>query len=310
VPMLRMAGMRKRAYDRNEAIEYRSSALKASRGPAALGLWFWPEQRGLFMGKTPSRVEVIMLGTGTSHGVPMIGCDCAVCASSDPRDTRTRPSIFVRFGEQSILVDTSPELRVQCLANDISRVDAVLFTHHHADHVVGLDDLRRFNWIQGTPIEVYATQRTFSSLHKMFSYAFTPPSNNPTSKPELRANLITHDPFTVGEETIVPVPLWHGDLQVLGFRFGGFAYCTDCSDIPESSRRFLTDLDVLVLDAVRRKPHSTHFSVDQAVEMAQIINARQTYFTHIAHGLQHEATNAELPQDIELAYDGQRIVLQ
>jgi phosphoribosyl 1,2-cyclic phosphate phosphodiesterase len=239
----------------------------------------------------------------------MIGCECAVCGSDDPKDSRSRPSIFVRYGDVNILVDTSPELRLQCLANGVKHVDAVLFTHHHADHVLGLDDLRRFNWIQGGPVDVYATERTFSALRQMFPYAFQPrPDGSSTSRPALNGITISTEPFTVGDETIVPVPLMHDSLPVLGFRFGRFAYCTDCSAIPESSRPLLADLDVLVLDAVRHKPHPSHFSLEQAIEMAGVIGARQTYFTHIAHGLKHDQTSATLPEGVALAYDGLRFV--
>jgi phosphoribosyl 1,2-cyclic phosphate phosphodiesterase len=261
------------------------------------------------MGVGKPRIEVVMLGTGTSHGVPMIGCECAVCGSDDPKDHRSRPSIFVRYGEVNILVDASPELRLQCLDNRIKRVDAVLFTHHHADHVLGLDDLRRFNWLQHGPVDVYATEQTFEALNKMFPYAFQPQASGSTSRPELNCTTISTEPFTIGGRRIIPIPLMHDSMPVLGFRFGRFAYCTDCSAIPESSRPLLTNLDVFVLDAVRRKPHPAHFNLARAIEMAGVIGARQTYFTHIAHGLSHAQTSAELPEGIALAYDGLRFVV-
>jgi len=251
-------------------------------------------------------VEVVILGSGTSHGVPMIGCRCAVCTSADPRDQRTRPSIFVRMGGARILVDTAPELRLQCIANGIDAVDAVLFTHHHADHVMGLDDLRRFNWIMKKRIPCYGAERTLAALRRMFSYAFEAAPDSPHSKPELELITIKDQPFTLGGETIIPIPLMHGPLPILGFRFGRFAYCTDCSVIPADSMSLLDGLDVLVLDALRLTPHPTHLSIEQAVALAQRIAAGRTYFTHMAHQLQHAQTNATLPRGVELAYDGLR----
>ncbi len=252
--------------------------------------------------------RVILLGTGTSHGVPMIGCDCPVCTSSDPRDTRTRSSIVVQVEGGAILIDTSPELRVQCLACRITRVDAVLFTHAHADHVVGLDDLRRFNWLQKSPLTCYGDAQTIRTLERMFSYAFDHRQSYISSKPQLFLSEIT-GPFELVGQRIVPIPLFHGPLPVLGFRFGGFAYCTDCSVIPDGSFELLKDLDVLVLDALRHKPHPTHFTLEQAVEAAGRIGAKQTYFTHIAHELGHASTNASLPAGMALGYDGQVIEL-
>lgn len=259
------------------------------------------------MGGGVGSVEVIILGSGTSHGVPMIGCHCAVCNSPDPRDKRTRPSIFVRTAGQRILVDTATELRLQCVANGIDSIDAVLFTHHHADHVVGLDDLRRFNWITQRHVSCYGTERTVDRIRQMFAYAFEPAPDSPHTRPNVELITIDTEPLTIGDAMVTPIPLMHGPLPVLGFRFGNFAYCTDCNYIPDESMARLEGLDVLVLDAVRRKPHTTHFNVAQAVEMARRINPRQTYFTHIAHGLKHEETNRELPDGIALAYDGLRI---
>ena len=251
-------------------------------------------------------VEVVMLGTGTSHGVPMIGCTCPVCLSDDPRDKRTRPSIWIRMGDVRILVDTAPELRLQCLANKIDAVDAVLFTHHHADHVSGLDDLRRFNWLMKRAMPCYGTERTLAAIRRMFLYAFEPAGDSPHSRPELELHPIGDAPVRVGGEMIIPIPLLHGPMPVLGFRFGRFAYCTDCSEIPVESMSRLRDLDLLVLDALRPTPHPTHLSVDQAVDLARRIGARRTYFTHMAHQLKHAETNAGLPDGIELGYDGLR----
>lgn len=254
-------------------------------------------------------MEVVVLGSGTSHGVPMIGCDCAVCTSTDERDKRSRPSIWVRVGETRLLIDTAPELRLQCVANGIDRVDAVLFTHHHADHVTGLDDLRRFNWLMKKPVPCYGTDRTLKGLSNMFSYAFREAHDSPHSRPHLELHAIDDSPFHVGEVEVIPIPMMHGPLPVVGFRFGRFAYCTDCSFIPEESFAKLEGLDALILDALRSTPHPAHFNLEQAVEAAGRIAAKQTYFTHIAHELSHKDTNAKLPDGMALAHDGLRIAL-
>ncbi len=254
-------------------------------------------------------MKVTFLGTGTSHGIPMIGCDCDVCTSNDPRDRRMRVSIAVEYEDGcTILVDTTPELRLQCLAHDVRRCDAVLFTHHHADHITGLDDLRRFNWIQGQPIECYGLPSTLDRLTRMFDYAFTHDPDYPSAKPHLIIRPVD-GAFEVCGKRIVPVPLMHGPMEILGFRFGRFAYCTDCNAVPPSSMPLLEDLDVLVLDALRVRTHPTHFNLEQAVECARRIGARQTLFTHIAHELLHERTNHQLPEGMALAYDGQQVVL-
>ena len=237
----------------------------------------------------------------------MIGCDCDVCNSPDPHDKRMRSSIWVRFGRTCLLVDASPELRFQCINNNITRADAVLFTHHHADHVNGIDDLRRFNSMTKRAVPCYGMRQTLDNLSRSFSYAFSADPDSPHSRPRLELYEIGTEPFTVGDARIVPIPLMHGPLPVLGFRFGAFAYCTDCSLIPEESLARLADLDVLVLGAPLRRRHPAHFNLEEAVEMAQRIGARQTYFTHITHYLGHEATNRELPDAMALAYDGQRI---
>lgn len=236
----------------------------------------------------------------------MIGCRCAVCTSTDPKDKRTRPSLWVSAGGVRLLIDAAPELRLQCLAQGIDAVDAVLFTHHHADHVAGLDDVRRFNHLMKKAMPCYGTTRTLDAVRRMFAYAFEPAADSPHSRPEINLHLIDHDPFRIADVEIVPIPLMHGPMPVLGFRIGRFAYCTDCSTIPEPSFERLPNLDVLILDALRPEPHPTHLSVDEAVAIARRIGARQTYFTHMAHQLGHLATNQKLPPGIELAYDGLR----
>lgn len=251
-----------------------------------------------------SKLRVIMLGTGTSHGIPMIGCDCAVCTSNDPHDQRSRSSILVQSHGRSFLIDTTPELRLQCVANGVDRVDAILFTHHHADHIVGLDDLRRFNQMHKISLTCYCNESTDRVLRRMFAYAFDTQGDYPSAKPTLETCLID-GPFELWDTRIIPIPLLHGQTEVLGFRFGNFAYCTDCNYIPDESMALLQGLDVLILDGLRRRPHPTHFNLEQAVAKARQIGARQTCFTHIAHELPHAATNAELPDNMALAYDGQ-----
>ncbi|MCG8409610.1 MAG: MBL fold metallo-hydrolase [Phycisphaerales bacterium] len=251
-------------------------------------------------------LKIIVLGSGTSHGVPMIACDCPVCLSSDPHDKRTRPSITIQYEQTTLLVDTTPELRLQCLANDVTRVHAVLYTHYHVDHVTGLDDLRRFNWLQEQPIPCYGQTATLDRLRMMFPYVFEQEEKYPSAVPRLTLHVID-EPFQIGGRTITPIPLLHGTMPVLGFRVGNFAYCTDVNEIPADSWPLLEGLDVLILDALRKRPHPTHFNLDQAVAHAKKIGAKQTYFTHIAHELGHDATNRELPDGMALAYDTQVI---
>jgi phosphoribosyl 1,2-cyclic phosphate phosphodiesterase len=254
--------------------------------------------------------RVTFLGTGTSHGVPMIGCRCDVCRSSDPRDKRLRPSIHLAVeGGPAVLVDTATDLRQQALVNDITRVDAVVFTHGHADHVMGLDELRRFNVLGGRRIPVYADRRTGDELRRIFAYAFEPPATVGGGVPEL-ALVEIDGPFDIEGVPIVPVPILHGPTPILGFRFGRFAYLTDCSVVPEASLALLTGLDVLVLDALRHRPHPTHFTIADAVALATRIGAGRTYFTHMCHDLAHETTCAGLPQGMALAYDGQVVELE
>jgi phosphoribosyl 1,2-cyclic phosphate phosphodiesterase len=258
-------------------------------------------------------VRVTFLGTGTSHGVPMIGCDCAVCRSTDPRDRRWRPSIYIeRADGAGILVDTGPDLRAQALAFGVRRVDAILYTHGHADHVVGLDEVRRFNALRRGPIPCYADATTLGEIRQMFGYVFDPTTPKGGGVPDITLHEISgrFRPLAPDALDVVPVPIFHGDRPILGFRIGRFAYLTDCSRIPDESWPLLDDLDVLVLDALRERPHPTHFSVHEAVEASRRIGARQTYFTHICHDLPHEATCARLPEGIALAYDGQGVNLE
>jgi len=248
-------------------------------------------------------VRVTFLVTGTSHGVPSIGCGCATCLSTDPRDNRLRPSIFVEAGGASVLVDAGPDLRQQALRHHVSRVDAIVFTHGHADHILGMDDVRRFNALMNGPMPCYGDDSTLTDVRKMFSYVFDPAAPKGGGLPLLELRPIA-GPFSIKDLAVQPVPLWHGRKPILGFRFGAFAYLTDCSALADAAWALLEGLDVLVLDALREHPHPTHFSLDQAIEVAQRIAARHTYFTHMCHDLPHEATCARLPDGMSLAYDG------
>ena len=270
------------------------------------------------LGPQPFSLRVTVLGSGTSHGVPTIGCDCAVCRSTDPRDRRTRPSILIevepapqdpasdslfRGAVRSILVDTSTDLRAQVLARGVRRVDAILFTHAHADHVFGLDDVRRFNQMQKGAIACYAAEDTLQSLRRMFAYIFAPPAQKGGGIPQLTLFRIG-GAFTLGGVDIVPIPLFHGRMPVLGFRIGTFAYLTDCNRIPDESWPLLAGVRTLILDALRHRPHSTHFSVQESVDVVARLGVDRAYFTHISHDLGHAGTCAQLPAGVELGYDG------
>jgi phosphoribosyl 1,2-cyclic phosphate phosphodiesterase len=234
----------------------------------------------------------------------MIGCDCSVCRSTDPRDARTRPSIALTLDDgTAVLVDTTPDLRTQALRHDLRRVDAILFTHAHADHIMGLDEIRRYNMLTRQPVPVYSDAGTLEDLRRTFAYVFAPDAPSGGGVPDLRLWTIG-GPFVIGRQEIVPVPLRHGPWQVLGFRFGAFAYLTDCNEVPPASMALLEGLDCLVLDALRHRPHPTHFTVKQASAVAKRIGAARTFFTHISHDLGHEATCAALPPGMALAYDG------
>lgn len=260
-------------------------------------------------GDAGSRQELVLLGTGTSTGVPMIGCDCEVCHSPNPRNQRMRSGVAVHAPEGTFLIDTSPELRLQLIRERIDMAHAVIFTHGHVDHLFGLDDTRLFSFRLGHPLPVYLEASTEKIMRGAFSYAFRerPPEAKGWSIPQFDLHRIGEDEFDLLGLTVRPVRLLHGRLPVLGFRFNNVAFCTDVSTIPDESWSTLEGLDVLVLDALRDKPHPTHLSIDQALDVVERLKPKQTWLTHISHSLEYEATNARLPSNVQLAYDGLRI---
>lgn len=255
--------------------------------------------------------QFILLGTGTSVGVPAIGCGCPVCTGGHPKNQRTRCSVAVGLPKGNLLIDTPPDLRIQLLREKIGLLHAVLFTHEHADHLFGLDDLRLMQFYLGAPVPIYCEPQVEERIRRSFEYAFD--AARPThvgAKPRLTFHSISTEPFDVLGARVTPIRLHHGPrLEVFGFRIGGIAYCTDTNHVPDSSWSLLQDLDVLILDALRLKPHATHFSLDEAVEVARKVGARRTFFTHLSHELDYDAINARLPPSMELAYDGLRLPL-
>jgi phosphoribosyl 1,2-cyclic phosphate phosphodiesterase len=250
------------------------------------------------------RGSLVFLGTGTSVGVPMVGCSCPTCSSDDPRDSRTRTSVALGLPGGTLLVDTTPDLREQLLRERIGRIDAVLYTHDHVDHVYGMDDLRPICYRTGGGVPVYCEERVERRIRKAFDYAFVPPAAPGGGIPKVDITRIGTDPFELLGMPIVPLRLQHGTFEVLGFRFGNIAYCTDTNGIPEATWPRLESLDVLVLDCLRASRHPTHFSLDEAIAVARRAAARRTLLVHMSHDIRHADVAASLPEGIELAYDG------
>ncbi|MGH9436146.1 MAG: MBL fold metallo-hydrolase [Terriglobia bacterium] len=250
-------------------------------------------------------MRLTFLGTGTSTGVPTLGCHCPICTSTDPHDQRTRSSILLEYGGRVVVIDTSPDFRLQALREGVERLDAVLFTHTHADHIFGLDDVRVFNIRQKEAIPIFADAPSLASIQTIFKYIFDA-TYTASQIPRLDPRVID-GPFDLWDVRVTPLHVLHGELPVLGFRFGRAAYITDFSVIPKPVFPLLDGLDVLILDALRHKPHPTHSTVQNSLEIVERLKPRRAFFTHIAHELPHEATNATLPAGVSLAYDGLKL---
>jgi len=249
-------------------------------------------------------MRVTFLGTGTSTGVPVVGCHCRVCTSDNPRNQRLRQSVSIEASGRHFLIDTTPDLRLQLLRHPIPRLDFLLFTHSHSDHLMGLDDIRPFNFRQRESIHAFANPMTAKAIRRAFSYIWDTGSQLGGGKPQLELHEV-EEPFVHEGIEIVPIPVDHGDWTILGFRIGSFAYITDTNGIPPASMKLLEGIEVLALDGLRPAPHhSTHFVIGEAVECAQKIGARETWLIHLAHDVEHEEVEATLPPGIRLAYDG------
>jgi phosphoribosyl 1,2-cyclic phosphate phosphodiesterase len=256
------------------------------------------------------RAEIVILGSGTSMGVPTLGCSCSVCTSGDPRDTRSRPSIAVIWGTHTVVIDTGQDFRQQALRENIRQIDAVLYTHPHADHILGMDDLRPLTFQRPNGLPLYADEATAAVLHRIFEYTFSPNAKYPTrARVELRP-LNGHESVEIGGLRFQRVPILHGDITIAGYRFGSAAYLTDMNAIADSSLPLLENLDVLIIDALRWSPHASHNNVEQALDWVQRLQPRRAFFTHIAHELEHAKTEAQLPPHVRLAYDGLRIPIE
>jgi phosphoribosyl 1,2-cyclic phosphate phosphodiesterase len=246
-------------------------------------------------------MKFTILGSGTSTGIPMVGCDCRVCRSADPKDTRTRTSLLVENDGKYILVDTSTDLRIQAIQQNITCIDAVLFTHAHADHIHGIDDLRGFHFIHKNIIPCYASEETLKNIDSKFSYIFTGHSHD--GYHQLLEPHAVDKTFQLFGLTVTPIPLLHGSMPSTGFRFNDFAYLTDCSAIPEESMNLLRGLDTLVIDALRYTPHPHHFNIEGAVNISRQVGADRTFLTHLTHEISH-SEESSLPEKIFFAYDG------
>jgi phosphoribosyl 1,2-cyclic phosphate phosphodiesterase len=251
---------------------------------------------------------ITFLGTGTSQGVPMIGCTCRVCTSDDPFDKRLRSSVMIENESSRIVIDSGPDFRQQMLRENVRSLDGVLFTHEHKDHIAGLDDVRAFNYLNKKPMDVYASENVRVALQREFFYIFS--GVNYPGIPRVTLHTIDISEFTAGTFTVKPVPVMHMKLPVLGFRIGGFSYVTDANFIDDHSKKILMDSDVLVLNALRREKHISHFNLEEAIAMVEELQPKQAYFTHISHQLgKHREVNSELPPRIACAFDGLKIEL-
>ncbi len=249
-------------------------------------------------------MKVTILGTGTSQGVPVIGCKCETCVSTNSKDKRLRTSVFINVDGTKILIDTSIDFRQQMLKNKIDDIDAVLYTHHHVDHINGMDDLRQITQRHNKVIQLYGNKLTIDEMKITFRYVFDEVLISHHAVPLVNFNYIENKKFKFGDIEIIPVECLHGNLKIFGYRINNFAYITDCSAISDEELEKLNNLKVFVINALRIRPHPTHFNLQQAVEVAKKVKAKKTYFTHITHDILHDKINATLPKGIELAYDG------
>jgi len=248
-------------------------------------------------------LKITFLGTGTSSGVPMIACDCEVCTSTDPKDKRLRPSVMIESPNTTIVIDTTPDFRYQMLREKVKKLDAILFTHPHKDHIAGLDDVRAYNFFLKRKMEVYANSLTEEALKREFGYAFA--DKKYPGIPEINLNTITLDPFQIGDIPVIPIQVWHLKMPVFGFRFGKFTYITDANRIDDEEQKKILGSEVIVLNALRKQAHVSHFNLGEAIDMVGRLKVKTAYFTHISHQLGlHKEIAGELPNSIFLAYDG------
>lgn len=253
-------------------------------------------------------LTITFLGTGTSSGVPMIGCDCPVCTSTDKKDKRLRSSILVQSATTTFVVDTTPDFRYQMLRENIKKLDAVLFTHPHKDHIAGMDDIKAFNFLAGKAMDVYANSLTAEALEREFSYVFS--EKRYPGIPEVNMHIINLQPFVIGDIPIIPVLVWHLQMPVYGFRFGSFTYITDANKIEAHEKIKIKGSDIMVVNALRHKKHISHYTLDEATALIKELKVPLGYFTHISHQLgKHVDVNKELPGGVQLSFDGLRISL-
>ena len=249
-------------------------------------------------------MNILFLGSGTSTGVPSLCCNCNVCRSVNPKNKRLRSSILVRNDKNHLLIDTSTDLRQQCLVNNINHIDQVLYTHHHADHVNGIDELRSFNYFNNTAIPCYGNKQTIREIKKNFNYIFNGTTQVGGGLPKLSLCTINGKTFTLGGVYITPLNIIHGSLTILGYKLNNCAYITDCSGMPNETKKQLKNLDILILNALGFDPHPTHFSLSQALDAVEELKPKRTILTHINHKFDHDTVLAGLPEGVEIAYDG------